>query len=154
MSQKSADKILAYEQFLNETLREDLKKVLEARDEIHKQMSDYLQLKTVIERLQETKLTDDVLKTQIDMGNNFYVEAKVPDASRICVAVGYGFFVEFTLDEAVKFIDKKNKRLTERSNNLTNDAAKIKANIRLVLEGLREMQHLPSSSPKPFRDIF
>ena len=36
-----------------------------------------------------------------------------PDASKIFIQVGFGFFVEFTLPEAVKFIDKKVKHLTE-----------------------------------------
>lgn len=36
-----------------------------------------------------------------------------PDASKIYVAVGYGFFVEFTHAEALKFIEKKTNQLTE-----------------------------------------
>ena len=48
--------------------------------------------------------------------------------------VGYGFFVEFTLDEALKFIDKRNKFLTEHTDRLTKDAVKVKANIKLVIE--------------------
>uniref|UniRef100_A0A9J8DGA5 Ubiquitously-expressed, prefoldin-like chaperone n=1 Tax=Cyprinus carpio carpio TaxID=630221 RepID=A0A9J8DGA5_CYPCA len=57
-----------------------------------------------------------------------------PDASKIYVAVGYGFFVEFTHTEALKFIEKKTNQLTEYTEVLTKDAAKIKANIRMVLE--------------------
>ena len=57
-----------------------------------------------------------------------------PDASKIFVFVGYGFFVEFTLDEALRFIDKRNKFLTEHTDRLTKDAAKVKANIKLVIE--------------------
>lgn len=34
------------------------------------------------------------------------------DSSRIYVAVGYGFFVEMTHDEALRFIDKKTSQLT------------------------------------------
>lgn len=34
------------------------------------------------------------------------------DPSRIFVAVGYGFFVEMTHDEALRFIDKKTTQLT------------------------------------------
>lgn len=35
------------------------------------------------------------------------------DASMIFVQIGFGFFVEFTLKEALKFIDKKTKLLTQ-----------------------------------------
>ena len=52
----------------------------------------------------------------------------------ICVAVGYGFFVEFTFPEAIKFIEKKVAHLTETSDQLTTDAVKIKTNIRVVLQ--------------------
>ena len=36
-----------------------------------------------------------------------------PDTSRIYVALGYGFFLELTLAEALKFIDRKSNLLTE-----------------------------------------
>lgn len=36
-----------------------------------------------------------------------------PDTSRIMVKVGLGFHVEFTLTEALEFIDQKEKDLTK-----------------------------------------
>jgi prefoldin subunit 5 len=60
----------------------------------------------------------------------------------ILVAVGYGFFVEFTLDEAVKFIDKKVEHLTKQAEDLTKNSAKIKAHIKVALQGLSELQML------------
>ena len=57
-----------------------------------------------------------------------------PDASRILVSVGFGFFLEFTLPEALKFIDKKTDRLNERVEKLTSNVSKVKAHIKLVLE--------------------
>jgi len=57
-----------------------------------------------------------------------------PDTSKIFVSVGFGFFVEFTLSEALKFIEKKSKFLTTKTTELTADASRIKAHIKLVLE--------------------
>jgi len=57
-----------------------------------------------------------------------------PDPSKIFVCVGFGFFVEFTLSEALNFIEKKCAHLTSLSDTLTQDAARIKAHIKLVLE--------------------
>ncbi|XP_042632142.1 protein UXT isoform X1 [Cyprinus carpio] len=142
-------KVLQYETFINEVLRRDLQKVLEERDAVYEKIAQYLQLKNTIKSIQETDSKE--LKTDVDLGCNFHVQAHVPDASKIYVAVGYGFFVEFTHTEALKFIEKKTNQLTERSSLLENfrytevltkDAAKIKANIRMVLEGLRELQGL------------
>ena len=64
----------------------------------------------------------------------YYFLLKRPDASRIYVQVGFGFFVEFTLEEALKFIEKKVAHLSGRSDDLTKDAVKIKAHIKMVLE--------------------
>lgn len=134
-------KVLAYEQFVNDKLKEDLRKLLDQRDAIYGQISEYLQLKTAVEQIKSAGITED-LKTKVDLGCNFYVQANVPDATRIFVFVGFGFFLELTLDEALKFIDKRVKFLTENTDRLTSDIVKVKANIRLVLEGLREIQKL------------
>ena len=51
------------------------------------------------------------LKTKVDLGCNFYCQARVPDPTKIFVSVGLGFFVELTLDEALEFISKKDCEL-------------------------------------------
>ncbi|CAH2317009.1 UXT [Pelobates cultripes] len=100
------EKVLRYEGFVSDTLQRDLLKVMENRDAVYEKISQYLQLKNVIERLQEMS-PSETLETQVDLGCNFYVNAEVI------------------------------------SEQLTKDAANIKAHIRLVLEGLRELQDLP-----------
>ncbi|KAK3585896.1 hypothetical protein CHS0354_038432 [Potamilus streckersoni] len=154
MSENIPLKVVEYEKFLNETLRSDLRKILEARDKIYSQTAEYLQLKNVIERMKETDLSQDELKTKVDLGCNFYCQANVPDVSKIFVCVGFGFYVEFTLEEALRFIEKKTARLTEEANNLTKDASKVKANINIILEGLKEMQHLDMTTKMEQRDIW
>ncbi|XP_061470424.1 protein UXT [Rhineura floridana] len=149
--QQVQEKVLQYEAFIGDVLQRDLQKVLEQREEVYEKIAQYLQLKNVIERFQETGSQE--LTTQVDLGCNFYVNAEVPDTSTIFVALGYGFFVELTLPEALAFIEKKNKLLTELSEALTKDSAKIKANIRMVLEGLRELQGLHDLPEETRRDI-
>ncbi|MBN3300075.1 UXT protein, partial [Amia calva] len=94
------------------------------------------------------------LKTDVDLGCNFYVQAQVQDPSKIFVAVGYGFFVELTLPEALKFIERKTSQLTVQTERLTKDSTKIKANIRMVLEGLRELQGLKELPEERSREVF
>ncbi|XP_037335651.1 protein UXT [Pungitius pungitius] len=132
-------KVVQYENFINEVLRRDLQKVLEQRDSVYEKISHYLQLKNSIQSLQHS---GSQLKTDVDLGCNFFVQAEVEDSSRIFVAVGFGFFVEMTHDEALRFIEKKTSQLTAFTEQLTKDSAKIKANIRMVIEGLRELQGL------------
>ncbi|MCJ8734708.1 hypothetical protein PDJAM_G00238470 [Pangasius djambal] len=147
-----SEKVLQYESFINDVLRRDLQKVLEQRDGVYEKIAQYLQLKNTIKSIQETGSKE--LKTDVDLGCNFYVQAHVPDTSKIFVAVGYGFFLELTLSEALTFIEKKTSQLTEYSEVLTKDAAKIKAHIRMVLEGLRELQGLKDLPETTRREVF
>ncbi|KAG5838875.1 protein UXT [Anguilla anguilla] len=146
------EKVLQYETFIDEVLKRDLQRVLEQRDGVYEKIAQYLQLKNTIESLQESGCKD--LKTEVDLGCNFYVQAHVQDSSRIFVAVGYGFFVELTLPEALKFIEKKTSQLTTYTDAFTKDAAKIKANIRMVLEGLRELQGLADLPEETRREVY
>lgn len=140
------EKVLRYETFISDVLQRDLQKVLDHRDKVYEQLSVYLQLRNVIERLQETNHSE--LYMQVDLGCNFFVDTVVPDTSRIYVALGYGFFLELTLAEALKFIDRKSSLLTELSDSLTKDSMNIKAHIHMMLEVLLEWREcFPSDGP-------
>ncbi|XP_065184984.1 protein UXT homolog [Sycon ciliatum] len=134
------EKVRKYEEFLNERLKRDLQKVLAAREAVYADIADYLLLKSTIEQLKVAELPKGELRTKVDLGCNFYVQAKVPDPKKVCVAVGFGFFVECSLDEALGIIEKRVALLNKKSEQLTEDSSKIKANIRVVLEGLGELQ--------------
>ena len=136
------EKVRKYEEFLNDKLRADLRGVLDFRESLYSEVTDYLQLKNTIDKMKQTHLPEKDLKTMVDIGSNFYMQAKIPDASHIIVAVGLNVFVEFTLDEALQFIDKRIDYLNDKTQNLSNKAADISARIKLVLEGLRELQFM------------
>uniref|UniRef100_A0A3Q2E853 Ubiquitously-expressed, prefoldin-like chaperone n=1 Tax=Cyprinodon variegatus TaxID=28743 RepID=A0A3Q2E853_CYPVA len=138
------EKVLQYEGFIKSLLKQD---------QVYEKMSQYLQLKNTIQSLQ-VETPSEQLKADVDLGCNFFVQAHVADASRIFVAVGFGFFVEMTHDEALRFIDKKTTQLSAFTEQLTKDSAKIKAHIRMVLEGLRELQGLSDLSETQRRDVF
>ena len=44
----------------------------------------------------------------------YFSQARVPDPTKVCVAVGLGFFVELTLDEALAFVAKKDAALNKQ----------------------------------------
>ncbi|XP_065279098.1 LOW QUALITY PROTEIN: protein UXT [Emys orbicularis] len=145
------EKAPRYEAFVSDVLQRDLWRVQQQREEVYEKITQHMWLKTVIERLQE--VGGRAVQTQVDLGYNFFVNADVPDTSRIFVALGYGFFAELTLTEALRFVERKTKLLIELSESLTKDSAKIKANIRMVLEGLRELQGFQDLPEDPRRDI-
>ncbi|XP_018670294.2 protein UXT-like [Ciona intestinalis] len=139
-SEAIPEKVLKYEALLNETLRGDLLKLTKLRDKCYEEISQYLQLQIVIERREVDG--SKPLKAQVDLGCDFYAQAIVEDPSKIFVCVGYGFYVEFTDKEALAFIKKKTERITATAETLTIEMASVRAQIRLVLEGLKELQGL------------
>ncbi len=147
-------KVRDYEEFVNERLKTDLQGVLEMRDDVYSDLAEYLQLRNVIERLKTREVAEKELKTMVDLGANFYAHAKVADASRIFVAVGFGFFVEFTHQEALDFVEKKVGHLTGKGQQLTEQAAQISARIKIVLEALREIQFSNQPLEGPVRAIW
>ncbi|NXD04272.1 UXT protein, partial [Certhia familiaris] len=57
-----------------------------------------------------------------------------PDPRRVFVSLGLGFFAELTLPEALRHLERRSSLLQRLSESLTQDGAKIRAHIRLVLE--------------------
>ncbi|KAG0240250.1 hypothetical protein BGW41_007089 [Actinomortierella wolfii] len=143
------EKLARYESFVNDTLKRDLKDTLDQRDAIYDQISDYLKLAKDIEIIQSNNLTE--MKTQVDIGSNFYMQAKVPDTKYIYVNVGFGFHAQLTLDEALEFINKKEKHLHKKAEVYTAKAAKIRANIQLVFEAMSEIMNL--NNPTKARNL-
>ena len=145
-------KVTKYEEFLNDKLRPDLKACLEERDNIYAEIAEYSSLKKSIEALKIADLPlEKPLKTKVDSGQNFYVKARVTNPQKVCVDIGFGMFLEMNHTEALEFIENKSKFLQDKADNLTKESVKIKASIKLVLHGLREIQGL-SCDPQKTRD--
>lgn len=156
MTENLSQKVLKYEEFLNERLRSDLKKVLESKNEVCSDIAEYNQLKSTIDLLLSEKLSKkhQPLKTMIDLGCNVYAQARVDDCSKIFVSIGLGFQLEMTLEEASVFIEKKISYLTERASKLSDQAALINGRIKVVMETLRELQFSLAPEPRPRREVW
>uniref|UniRef100_A0A8C6TBL9 Ubiquitously-expressed, prefoldin-like chaperone n=1 Tax=Neogobius melanostomus TaxID=47308 RepID=A0A8C6TBL9_9GOBI len=140
---QTGGKVLQYEDFINEVLRRDLhRKVLDQRDSVYEKISQYLQLKNTLQSLTSVLLTHSLTHS-----------THSEDASRVFVAVGYGFFTySHKYLEMHTFIYRSGLLLFTET--LTKDSAKIKAHIRLVLEGLRELQGFSDLPESSTREIF
>lgn len=139
---KIPEKVLKYEEFINNCLKEDLKKVHFELDGLISELSEYIQLKNTIQTFMDTELVKEGLKTQVDIGCNFYIQAHVPDLSKILINVGCGHFVEFNLNEALLFIDTRVSYLNKRIDILKKQSSNTKAHIKLVLHGIQELQKI------------
>ena len=157
---EKASKVEVYEHFVNDKLKSDLRRVLDEQESIFSDIAEYLQIKDTIEKIEsssrgsESADSDFQLETKVDLGCNFYVNARVDKASKIFIAIGYGFHLEMSFAEALKFVEKKVKILQSTADELSLKASEIKANIKFVLEGLKEIQHLEFTSATSEKSLF
>eukprot|EP01135_Chromosphaera_perkinsii_P006175 Nk52_evm3s434 gene=Nk52_evmTU3s434 len=132
------EKISEYETFLDAKLKKDLEEVLEQRDKVYEKISEYVKLRNNIDLIWKSGM--ESLKSMVNLGCDFYVQAKVPDATYVFVDVGFNFYLQMTPPEAIAFIEKKVTHLTSIGDAHTETAGKIKAHIKIVVEALHELQ--------------
>ncbi|CAH8599167.1 unnamed protein product [Schistosoma haematobium] len=70
-------RILKLEEHVNETLKTDLKKTLDAGDLVYGQISEYLELKNLIEKMKDIDVPQNNLKTKVNVGSNIYVNGLI-----------------------------------------------------------------------------
>lgn len=146
---------MRYEHFLNDVLREDLRKIFIVRDKLTEELAEIFALEITLEKLIKDPeiCSRSGMTSQIDLGCNFYVTAKIPKSDFIFMNVGLGFYAELTFSEASTFARKKIKLLETRLEQLTKSSARIKAQEKLVLEALGEIQGIAKEEKEKQRVV-
>lgn len=85
---------------------------------------------------------EEPLKSRIELGSGVYCRALVPDTSKIFIAIGLGFHLEVTLEEAGRIVDIRQESLKGHINTCVDKTARIKANLRFVTEAIHELMQL------------
>lgn len=119
------------ESFINDNLREDLKKYEEYLGKVNAEIMEFVQLKNVVQTIIDHMR--DGFKTQVNIGGSFYMAAKVPDTKEILVNVGLNHYVSFTLEEAIKFCEFKIKVLQKEADVIREKSIETRAQIKLAL---------------------
>ncbi|KAL6075864.1 Prefoldin subunit-domain-containing protein [Balamuthia mandrillaris] len=140
------EKVKEYTQFIKERLEVDLHRLLAQRNKIQQQRAQYLQLGDNLRLIKDNNLKE--LKTMTNLGSDFFVQTRVPDCSKVCVNVGLGFHVEYTLDEALAFIDAREKDLNEEAQALTRRCDAINERIRLMYQGIAQLLELDEEAAR------
>lgn len=83
-------------------------------------------------------------KTRVELGPGVFCRAHVPDTSCMFIAIGLGFRLEVTLEEAGRAIDLRQQDLKARVEGCVDKAARIKANLKFVAEAINELMQLPA----------
>lgn len=142
MDKRLQQKILKFENFINETLKGDLAAYEKKLDTKTSDVAEFIQLRTMINTLKSMKADEKGFKTKLDLGNSIFVQAKVDDASTILLNAGLGHFVELSLEEALHIIDIRIKLLEKQIEHLRKQIAQTKAHIKLTLLALQELQNV------------
>ncbi|KAK9052879.1 hypothetical protein SSX86_029509 [Deinandra increscens subsp. villosa] len=98
-------------------------------------------LRKNLENLEKNSITS--LRSMVNLGSEVYAQADVPDTRHIFVDVGLGFHVELTWSEALKIIPAREEKLARQIEEYTRLIAQIKAQIKMVSQGIRELLQMP-----------
>lgn len=132
-------KVSDFEFYINNVLKEKLKLYEISLDHINSELAEYIQLKNLVETLQEGEL--DGISTQVDVGCNYYLQAKSNDSpiDKILVNIGLNTYVELTLSQALAFTGQKIKVYNLQTKEIAKNIALTKAHIKLTLFGIQEL---------------
>ncbi|XP_063831125.1 protein UXT homolog [Ostrinia nubilalis] len=134
------DRILEYERFINDVLKQDLRGVESQLVANNAEIADLLQQKHTLKVVADKSMHPNGFKTQVNLGCNFFMEASVPDTSELLVNIGLNHYLQFSLEEANKYLDVRIKAFEKQGETIQNKAAEIKAHIKLMLFGIAELQ--------------
>lgn len=126
-----------YEHFINDVLRRNLKEYNAYIQKKNADLMEFVQLKNMCQFIGEHFIDTD-LKTQVDIGVNFFMSAKVTDTSKILINVGLDHYIEFTLPEAVKFCEFKVRSLQNEIDVIREKSIETRAQIKLTLVHMGE----------------
>ncbi|KAL0269872.1 UNVERIFIED_CONTAM: hypothetical protein PYX00_007461 [Menopon gallinae] len=135
------EKVLKYEAFVNDVLREDLKHVHQQLEKKNSELAEWVQLKTMLSTLEENNLVNG-FKTKMDIGTNVYAQAEVTDSSVVFINIGCNVYVEYNIKEALRFIERHISLLQKQVTIIRSSSADIKARIKLVLHGIQELSNI------------
>ncbi|XP_057509728.1 uncharacterized protein LOC130792251 [Actinidia eriantha] len=138
------EKVQRFEEFVDRRLKPDLVRAISERDKVFEQQKVFSDLRKNIENLEKNSVTS--LRTLVNLGSEVYMQADVPDTQRIFVDVGLGFHVEFTWSEALNYTTAREEKLARQIEEYTRLIASIKAQIKMVCEGIRELLQISDGS--------
>lgn len=92
---------------------------------------------------QKMRSVKEPFKSMTDIGCSFYMETRSDDLSKILINISDEYFVEFTLEEALKYVVKRIDLLQIKTEHLRDESADVKSHMKLILSN---MQQLPDDN--------
>uniref|UniRef100_A0AAV1TNK8 Uncharacterized protein n=1 Tax=Peronospora matthiolae TaxID=2874970 RepID=A0AAV1TNK8_9STRA len=139
-SESSTAALQRYSDFVEQVLRPQLQQTLVHRDALTREVHEYQELRELLQTLADP--TPEPLHTLVDVGERFYVRAKVDDASLVTVDIGLEFHVEMTVTEAQRFVGSQLLYLTTKRNKWQLKAREVSDHVNLVIASIEQLAAL------------
>ncbi|XP_017004115.2 protein UXT [Drosophila takahashii] len=135
--------ITRIEEFINEVLKEELRQLEKCIGQFNEEIMEYVQLKNTLQTF-DTHLPEGY-KTQVNIGSNIFMQARVRKMDSILVNVGKDVYLEMSIPEAERFSETRVKILTKQSDVLREESIKKRAQIKMALIAISERANLIQS---------
>lgn len=163
------ERIAEYGSFISNTLQPQLQTAVDAREETEAEISEYSHLRNQLQLIEQrvnqsgkqdeeqvnnnpsttsTSLSNKINNTKcpplhalVDISHaTVYCNATIPNPRTVYVHIGFGFHAEFTLSEAIQFIDRRLEYLEEEVlKHRSNVAEGVAEDVEKALELLEEL---------------
>ncbi|XP_017859635.1 PREDICTED: protein UXT [Drosophila arizonae] len=133
-------RITQLEEFINDVLKEDLNRLEQCLNDFNGEIMEYVQLKNTLQTFGEHM--PDGYKTQVNIGSNVFMQARVKKMDKILVNVGKEHFLEMSMQEAINFSDVRIKILTKQADVVREESVKKRSQIKMALIAISEREKL------------
>ena len=103
------EQIQKFQIFLDSTLYPAIHAKRMAQDELQNDLQDLITTRHQLKVLNAAAAAspDQPIKTMMNLGNDFYMSAKIKDLNGLIIHVGRGIYPQMTQSEAIAFLNKK-----------------------------------------------
>lgn len=133
-------KVQLYQHFLSSRLEKDLAAAADTVARLEQEAANYAQLRDNVNKLKQVNPSELTLLHALCPG--VHIPARVPTPRRLHVHVGLGFHVECGWEEALQVAALRQSHVERQLAAAQEVLAKVRANVRLVSEGIRELRQV------------
>ncbi|SBT76963.1 prefoldin, putative [Plasmodium ovale] len=130
--------VLKSESFIDDVLHQQLRERQKKRDEI---VQDIFDMEILVENLKLFLNMKDQkeIETLTSLGCDSYAYADILDKNKIFIQIGYEFYLEMTLEDAIVFLKKKINLYEDKLSYWNKQIARIKAHIQILMRALSSL---------------
>ncbi|KAH8403030.1 hypothetical protein KR222_003437 [Zaprionus bogoriensis] len=133
-------RITQIEEFINDVLKEDLRQLELHLNQFNEEIMEYVQLKNTVQTFGDHM--PDGYKTQLNIGSNIFMQARVKQMDKILVNVGKDVYLEMDMQEAIRYSDMRVKILGKQADVVREESVKKRTQIKMALIAISEREKL------------